>query len=289
MKNRNAEKRKRIEYLLRTDEAAGILYGAIQERERQKLGWLLDGDSETGNDELFSEIDRVKESIRNQAYADALQARTITPHAKHRNRATGRGWIKAVAACLVALLIIGGGFTESGRAFAQEAYAAIVGLFNGAFSIRQDMQNIQDKESVLPLNYSNLPETFASIHEAAVFMQRPVVFIESDDASLVDILTMKEDGMYITLQITYSLASGDTLIIWQDFFDPNTASAGYATPADELPDKYTLENGIEIYCGEDSHGDAYAKAVYPYGHVSMSGNGLALDTLKDLLPQIKFE
>ena len=95
--------------------------------------------------------------------------------------------------------------------------------------------------------------------------------------------------MYITLQITYSLASGDTLIIWQDFFDPNTASAGYATPAEELPDKYTLENGIEIYCGEDDRGEAYAKAVYPYGHVTMSGNGLTLDTLKDLLPQIKFE
>lgn len=289
MKNRNAEKRKRIEYLLRTDEAAGILYDAIQENERQKLGWLLDCDNKTDNDELFNEIDREKESIRNQAYADALQTSTTIPHAKYRKRATGRGWIKAVAACLVALLIIGGGFTESGRAFAQEAYAVIVGLFNGAFSIRQDMQNMQDKESVLPLNYSDLPETFESIHEAAEFMPRPVVFIESDDASLVDILTLKEDGMYITLQITYSLTTGYTLIIWQDFFDPNTASAGYATPADELPDKYMLENGIEIYYGEDNRGEAYAKAVYPYGHVTMSGNGLALDTLKDLLPQIKFE
>jgi len=289
MKNRNAEKRKRIEYLLRTDEAAGILYDAIQENERQKLGWLLDCDNKTDNDELFNEIDREKESIRNQAYADALQTSTTIPHAKYRKRATGRGWIKAVAACLVALLIIGGGFTESGQAFAQEAYAVIVGLFNGAFSIRQDMQNMQDKESVLPLNYSDLPETFESIHEAAEFMPRPVVFIESDDASLVDILTLKEDGMYITLQITYSLTTGYTLIIWQDFFDPNTASAGYATPADELPDKYMLENGIEIYYGEDNRGEAYAKAVYPYGHVTMSGNGLALDTLKDLLPQIKFE
>lgn len=99
-------------------------------------------------------------------------------------------------------MIIGGGFTESGRAFAQEAYAIITNWVNGVFSIRQEVHN---GESVMPLNYSELPETFESIEDAAEFLQRPVAVIESDLATIVDIQAFKADGISITLQTTYSL------------------------------------------------------------------------------------
>ena len=190
-----------------------ILYEAIQTSERQKLDWLVDGDSEMHEDALSDEISKVKTNLREQAYADAAQVNTIRYRSQYIGRAASRKWLKVAAASLVALMIIGGGFTESGRAFAQEAYAIIANWVNGVFSIRQ---GVHSEESVMPLNYSELPETFKSIEDAAEFLQRPVVVIESDLLTMVDIQTFKADGISITLQTTYSLKNGNTVILWQD-------------------------------------------------------------------------
>lgn len=286
MKKHDAEKQTKIELLLRTDEVADILYEAIQTSERRNLDWLVDGDSEMHEDTLSDEISKVKTNLREQAYADAAQVNITRCRFRYRSRAASRKWFKVAAASLVALMIIGGGFTESGRAFAQEAYAIITNWVNGVFSIRQEVHN---GESVMPLNYSELPETFESIEDAAEFLQRPVAVIESDLATIVDIQAFKADGISITLQTTYSLQNGNTVIVWQDCFDPTVQSSESATPANKPPEKYTLENGINIYYGEDGFGEAYAQVVYPYGYVFISGSDLNLETLQKLLPQISFK
>ena len=286
MKKHDAEKQSKIERLLRTDEVADILYEAIQISERRNLGWLLDGDSEMHEDALSDEISKVKTNLREQAYADAAQINTMRWRTQYRGRAASRKWLKVAAASLVALMIIGGGFTESGRAFAQEAYAVIANWINGVFSIRQ---GVHSEESVMPLNYSELPETFESIEDAAEFLQRPVVVIEGDLTSMVDIQTFKEDGAFITLQTTYSLQNGNTVIVWQDCYDSTVQSSESATPANKPPEKYTLENGINIYYGEDGFGEVYAQTVIPHGNVFISGSNLDLETLQKLLPQISFK
>lgn len=122
MKKHDAEKQTKIELLLRTDEVADILYEAIQTSERRNLDWLVDGDSEMHEDTLSDEISKVKTNLREQAYADAAQVNITRCRFRYRSRAASRKWFKVAAASLVALMIIGGGFTESGRAFAQEAY-----------------------------------------------------------------------------------------------------------------------------------------------------------------------
>lgn len=286
MKKHDAEKQTKIELLLRTDEVADILYEAIRTSERQKLDWLVDVDSEMHEDALSDEISKVKSNLRERAYADAAQANITRCRSQYGGRAASRKWLKVAAASLVALMIIGGGFTESGRAFAQEAYAVITNWINGVFSIRQGMHS---EESVMPLNYSGLPETFESIEDAAEFLQRPVVVIESDLLTMVDIQTFKADGISITLQTTYSLQNENTVIVWQDCYDPTVQSYGVSTQAEEHPEKYTLENGLDIYYGEDGFGEAYAQVVYPYGHVFISGSDLNLETLQKLLPQISFK
>lgn len=285
MKKHDAEKQTKIELLLRTDEVADILYEAIRTSERQKLDWLVDGDSEMHEDALSDEISKVKTNLRERAYADAAQANITRCRSQYGGRAASRKWLK-VAASLVALMIIGGGLTAPGRAFAQEAYAVIANWINGVFSIRQGMHS---EESVMPLNYSGLPETFESIEDAAEFLQRPVVVIESDLLTMVDIQTFKADGISITLQTTYSLQNENTVIVWQDCYDPTVQSYGVSTQAEEHPEKYTLENGLDIYYGEDGFGEAYAQVVYPYGHVFISGSDLNLETLQKLLPQISFK
>lgn len=285
MKKHDAEKQTKIELLLRTDEVADILYEAIRTSERQKLDWLVDGDSEMHEDALSDEISKVKTNLRERAYADAAQANITRCRSQYGGRAASRKWLK-VAASLVALMIIGGGLTAPGRAFAQEAYAVIANWINGVFSIRQ---GVHSEESVMPLNYSELPETFESIEDAAEFLQRPVAVIESDLATIVDIQAFKADGISITLQTTYSLQNGNTVIVWQDCFDPTVQSSESATPANKPPEKYTLENGINIYYGEDGFGEAYAQVVYPYGYVFISGSDLNLETLQKLLPQISFK
>lgn len=285
MKKHDAEKQTKIELLLRTDEVADILYEAIRTSERQKLDWLVDGDSEMHEDALSDEISKVKTNLRERAYADAAQANITRCRSQYGGRAASRKWLK-VAASLVALMIIGGGLTAPGRAFAQEAYAVIANWINGVFSIRQ---GVHSEESVMPLNYSELPETFESIEDAAEFLQRPVVVIEGDLTSMVDIQTFKEDGAFITLQTTYSLQNGNTVIVWQDCYDPTVQSSESATPANKPPEKYTLENGINIYYGEDGFGEVYAQTVIPHGNVFISGSNLDLETLQKLLPQISFK
>jgi len=245
----------------------------------------VDGDSEMHEDALSDEISKVKTNLRERAYADAAQANITRCRSQYGGRAASRKWLK-VAASLVALMIIGGGLTAPGRAFAQEAYAVIANWINGVFSIRQGMHS---EESVMPLNYSGLPETFESIEDAAEFLQRPVVVIESDLLTMVDIQTFKADGISITLQTTYSLQNENTVIVWQDCYDPTVQSYGVSTQAEEHPEKYTLENGLDIYYGEDGFGEAYAQVVYPYGHVFISGSDLNLETLQKLLPQISFK
>lgn len=285
MKKHDAEKQTKIELLLRTDEVADILYEAIRTSERQKLDWLVDGDSEMHEDALSDEISKVKTNLRERAYADAAQTNITRCRSQYGGRAASRKWLK-VAASLVALMIIGGGLTAPGRAFAQEAYAVIANWINGVFSIRQ---GVHSEESVMPLNYSELPETFESIEDAAEFLQRPVVVIEGDLTSMVDIQTFKEDGAFITLQTTYSLQNGNTVIVWQDCYDPTVQSSESATPANKPPEKYTLENGINIYYGEDGFGEVYAQTVIPHGNVFISGSNLDLETLQKLLPQISFK
>ncbi len=284
MKKHDAEKQTKIELLLRTDEVADILYEAIRTSERQKLDWLVDGDSEMHEDALSDEISKVKTNLRERAYADAAQANIIRCRSQYGGRAASRKWLK-VAASLVALMIIGGGLTAPGRAFAQEAYAVITNWINGVFSIRQGMYS---EESVMPLNYSGLPETFESIEDAAEFLQRPVVVIESDLLTMVDIQTFKADGISITLQTTYSLQTGNTVIVWQDCFDPTVQSSGSATPADKHPYTHSLDDGTIVYYGVDSVGDAYGHAAWPYGHFFISGSGLDLTTLREILPEISF-
>ncbi len=285
MKKHDAEKQTKIELLLRTDEVADILYEAIQTSERRNLGWLVDGDSEMHEDTLSDEISKVKTNLREQAYADAAQVNITRCRSRYRSRAVSRNWFKVAAASLVAFMIIGGGFAESGRAFAQEAYAVIANWINGVFSIRQGFHS---EESVMPLNYSELPEAFESIEDAAEFLQRPVVVIESDLLTMVDIQTFKEDGISITLQTTYSLQTGNTVIVWQDCFDPTVQSSGSATPADKHPYTHSLDDGTIVYYGVDSVGDAYGHAAWPYGHFFISGSGLDLTTLREILPEISF-
>ncbi len=245
--------------------------------------------SEEEADRILSEgypsVDEFLEIVKRRVEQNDYDTEFVLPEPERKARMPRNKLVARLAIGIAAVLLLSAflAFTEPGNAFARAVRNFVVRIFDGDLIA----QGTELPTNLPPIDYENMPDSFASLEDAARTIGRPIADLSKSNSSIVSIRVYVIDNSLMNLSTTYKASSDESILVAQ-WFPSENSSWGFGSSAGDGDVIFKeLPNGIHLYAGYMDDGTSFVEAIGDGVYLSIASVELEREVLLNYASDLK--